>query len=147
MKYLSLLALVLAGAALTTQSAVNSQLRGALHGVLWAVLASYVVGTLAAGAALVASRAPLPGLAAVSGVKWYQWTGGALGMVYLAAITFALPRVGAASAFALVVSGQLLTALLYDQLGLLSLARSSLTPTKLVGVLLLAGGAYLLNRR
>ncbi|TGE22641.1 DMT family transporter [Hymenobacter metallicola] len=147
MKYLPFLVLVLAGAALTTQSAVNSQLRGGLHSVMWAVLASYLVGTLAAAAVLVSTQTQLPPLAAVQGVRWYQWTGGALGMVYIAAITFSLQRVGAASLFALVVTGQLLTALLFDQLGLLGLTRSPLTLSRLVGALLLVAGAYLLNRR
>ncbi|MCI1189735.1 DMT family transporter [Hymenobacter sp. DH14] len=147
MKYFALLVLVLAGAALTTQSAVNSQLRGGLHSVMWAVLASYLVGTLAAALVLASTRAPLPTLAAVQGVKWYQWTGGALGMVYIAAITFSLQRVGAASLFALVVTGQLLTALLFDQLGLLGLVRSPLTLSRFAGALFLVAGAYLLNRK
>jgi len=147
MKYLPFLVLVLAGAALTTQSAVNSQLRGGLHSVMWAVLASYLVGTLAAALVLASTQTPLPTLAAVQGVRWYQWTGGALGMVYIAAITFSLQRVGAASLFALVVTGQLLTALLFDQLGLLGLTRSPLTLSRLAGALLLVAGAYLLNRK
>ena len=147
MKYLPFLVLVLAGAALTTQSAVNSQLRGGLHSVMWAVLASYVVGSLAAALVLVITQAAPPTLAEVSGIRWYQWTGGALGMVYIAAITFSLQRVGAASLFALVVTGQLLTALLFDQLGLLGLVRSPLTLSRLAGALLLVAGAYLLNRK
>jgi transporter family-2 protein len=45
------------------------------------------------------------------------------------------------------VTGQLLTALLFDQLGLLGLARSPLTLSRLAGALLLIAGAYLLNRK
>jgi transporter family-2 protein len=147
MKYLPFLVLILAGAALTTQSAVNSQLRTGLHSVMWSVLASYLVGTITAAAVLVGNQTPLPTLSEVSAVKWYQWTGGALGMIYIAAIVFSLQRVGAASLFALVVTGQLLTALLFDQLGLLGLARSPLTLTRLARGLLLVAGAYLLNRK
>ncbi|MBJ6146069.1 DMT family transporter [Hymenobacter sp. BT559] len=140
MKYLSFLVLLLAGAALTTQSAVNSQLRGGLHSVMWAVLASYLVGTLAAALVLLSTQASLPTLADVHAIRWYQWTGGALGMVYIAAIVFSLQRVGAASLFALVVTGQLLTALLFDQLGLLGLVRTPLTLSRLAGALLLVAG-------
>jgi transporter family-2 protein len=147
MKYLPFLVLVLAGAALTTQSAVNSQLRGGLHSVMWVVLVSYLVGTLAAALVLVSTQASLPALADLRTIRWYQWTGGALGMVYIAAIVFSLQRVGAASLFALVVTGQLLTALLFDQLGLLGLVRSPLTLSRLAGALLLVAGAYLLNRK
>lgn len=147
MKYLPFVLLVLAGAAFATQSAVNSQLRGALHSVLWAVLVSYAGGTLVAGALLLAARAPVPALAALGGLPWYYWTGGLLGVVYVMAIAFSLQRVGAASLFALVVAGQLLTALLYDQLGFLHLHRSSFSLTKAAGAALLVLGAYLLNRK
>jgi drug/metabolite transporter (DMT)-like permease len=68
-------------------------------------------------------------------------------MAYIAAIVFSLQRVGAASLFALVVTGQLLTALLFDHLGLLGLMRSPLTLSRLAGALLLVAGAYLLNRK
>ncbi len=146
MKYLPLLLLILAGAAITTQSAVNSQLRMALHQVLWAVFISYLGGSLVAGALLLTSRTPVPALAELSNLKWYYWTGGLLGVGYVLTITFSLQRVGAASLFALVV-GQLLTALLYDQLGIFSLQRSSLSMSKLAGAALLVLGAYLLNRK
>jgi transporter family-2 protein len=143
MRYLTLLVLMLAGAAITTQSAVNSQLRGSLHSLMWAVLVSYVVGSLTAGAVLVATSTPLPSAAAIDATRWYQWTGGALGVCYVAVITSSLQRVGAANLFAFVVTGQLLTALAYDQFGL---GRASFSVGKLVGVLCLATGAYLLNR-
>lgn len=146
MKYLPFLLLVLAGAAITTQSAVNSQLKGALHHVLWAVLISYVGGSIVAGALLLITRTPVPALAELAHLKWYYWTGGLLGVCYVLTITFSLQRVGAANLFALVVAGQLLTALLFDQLGLLSLSRSDFSLAKLLGVALLVAGAYLINR-
>ncbi len=147
MKILMLLLLVLAGAAITTQSAVNSQLRGALHQVGWAVFISYVGGSLVAGGLLLATRAAVPSLADFGGLKWYYWTGGLLGVGYVLVIAFSLQRVGAASLFALVVAGQLLTALLYDQLGFFNLHRSNLSPARVGGALLLILGAYLLNRK
>ena len=147
MRYLPFLLLVLAGGAITTQSAVNSQLRTALHqNVLWAVLISYVGGSVVASALLLLTRTPMPALADFAGVKWYSWTGGLLGLGYVLTITFLLQRVGAANLFALVVTGQLLTALLFDQLGLFSLASSGISPGKLLGVALLVAGAYLINR-
>jgi transporter family-2 protein len=62
--------LVLAGAALTIQSVVNSQLRGSLYSVRWAVLVSYLVGTLAAALVLISTQAVRPTLAEVSAIRW-----------------------------------------------------------------------------
>ena len=146
MKYLLLGLLVLAGAAITLQSAVNSQLKTAMPHVLWAVLISYVGGSLVAGTLLLLIQAPPLGLPALARVPWYGWTGGLLGVGYVLTITWSLKRVGAANLFALVVAGQLVTALLLDQAGWLGLERSTWSLSKLVGVALLVGGAYLINR-
>ena len=53
---------------------------------MWAVLASYLVGTLAAALVLLSTQASLPTLADVHAIRWYQWTGGALGMAYIASM-------------------------------------------------------------
>lgn len=89
---------------------------------------------------------PTLGLPALARVPWYGWTGGLLGVGYVLTITWSLKRVGAANLFALVVAGQLVTALLLDQAGWLGLERSTWSLSKLVGVALLVGGAYLINR-
>ncbi len=146
MKYLLLGLLVLAGAAITLQSAVNSQLKTAVPHVLWAVLISYVGGILVAGVLLLLSQAPTLTLPSLARVPWYGWTGGLLGVGYVLTITWSLKRVGAANLFALVVAGQLVMALLLDQTGWLGLQRSAFSLSKVAGAALLVGGAYLINR-
>ena len=146
MKHLLLGLLVLAGAAITLQSAVNSQLKTAVPHVLWAVLISYVGGSLVAAVLLVLRHAPPLALPALARVPWYGWTGGLLGVGYVLTITWSLKRVGAANLFALVVAGQLMAALLLDQAGGLGLPRSAWSLSKLAGAALLVGGAYLINR-
>ena len=120
MKYLLLGLLVLAGAAITLQSAVNCQLKTAVPHVLWAVLISYLGGSVVAGVLLLLTQAPPLALPALARVPWYGWTGGLLGVGYVLTITWSLKRVGAANLFALVVAGQLVTALLLDHLTLSS---------------------------
>ena len=106
------------------------------------VLVGYLIDRLwAPGVAAVALALP-----ALARVPWYGWTGGLLGVGYVLTITWSLKRVGAANLFALVVAGQLVTALLLDQAGWLGLERSTWSLSKLVGVALLVGGAYLINR-
>lgn len=146
MKYLLLGLLALAGAAITLQSAVNSQLKTAVPHVLWAVFISYVGGSLVAGVLLLLNQAPPLTLPAMARVPWYGWAGGLLGVGYVLTITWSLKRVGAANLFALVVAGQLVAALLLDQMGWLGLQRSPFSLTKVAGAVLLVGGAYLINR-
>ena len=49
--------------------------------------------------------------------------------------------------FVLIVAGQLLTALVMDHFGVLGLRANPITMQKALGVLLVIGGAYLVNKK
>ena len=53
---------------------------------------------------------------------------------------------GAATFFALLITGQMLASVLFDQFGLLGLAQRSIDLPRLVGIALLVGGVVLIRR-
>lgn len=59
----------------------------------------------------------------------------------------AVPKIGAGTLTAAVVSGQLLMSLLIDRMGWLGVAQQALTPSRLVGAALLIAGVMLMTRR
>jgi transporter family-2 protein len=63
------------------------------------------------------------------------------------AIIISVPKIGAANVFALVIAGQLLMGLIYDHFGLLGFPQNSVNWVKVGGVLLMIGGAYLINKK
>jgi transporter family-2 protein len=93
---------------------------------------------------VVAGQRPIAGLA---GTPWFAFTGGAVGLAVIAGTIFSVQRLGVAGASVLLVLAQLTTALLVDGLGLLGQPREQLRWTRVVGVLLVAAGAYLSLRR
>jgi len=56
-------------------------------------------------------------------------------------------KVGAANMFVLIVAGQLLTAILMDHYGWLGLKENPISVQKLLGILLVVAGAYLVNKK
>lgn len=147
MKYLFYILPFCAGITITTQAGVNSQLRFAVNNPWVAAFISFLVGTLVLGVYLVATRQTFPGMGELRSIEWYKFMGGVLGSFFVTAIIFSVPKIGAANVFALLIAGQLLTGLIYDHFGLLGLPQNSINWVKVLGVLLMIAGAYLINKK
>jgi transporter family-2 protein len=147
MKYLIFILPVLAGVTITTQAGVNSQLRVAVNNPWMAAFISFFVGTVILGFYLVITRQTAPSVAQLRGIELYKYAGGLLGAFFVTVIILTVQKIGSANVFALVIAGQLFMALLYDHLGLFGFPQSNISWIKIVGVLFLVVGAYLINKK
>jgi transporter family-2 protein len=66
-------------------------------------------------------RSKWPAAAQFSGMPWWVWTGGLLGAFNVLAPVLLVGRLGAALLFTVIITGQLICALLVDHLGVLGL--------------------------
>ncbi|HEY0464376.1 MAG TPA: DMT family transporter [Polyangiaceae bacterium] len=142
---LSMLALG-AGVSLLVQVVLNARLRIGLAAWSWAALVSYLGGTLAVAAILIVLRQPWPSEATRHAVPWWAWAGGLFGAIYLVLAIVSLPRLGAASTVALVVTGQMLASLAFDHFGLLGLDRQPASTSRFLGAALLVVSVVLMRR-
>ena len=136
---------LLGGAILPLQALINARLGAGFGGPIWAAMLSFLVGTIALVALLLAMRTPMPGLHATAGLPWWVWTGGVLGAVYVSSVIIAVPALGATALAAFVILGQLLAATLLDHYGVLGAVRE-INPARATGVFLLIMGAILVVR-
>lgn len=86
-------------------------------------------------------------LRGISGVSWWELTGGLLGAFFVTMTIITVPRMGTASVMAAIITGQLITGTLLDHFGAFGLRHLPLTPLRLAGMLLLAAGAALIIKR
>ena len=140
---LNLLLALLAGAALSVQTGVNSTLRGAVGHPLWATLISFGVGILTVGAVLLILRVPAP--VALPPLGW-KWLGGSLGVIYVCFSLILAPRLGATSLVATVVAGQLVASLILDHFGWLGFSQHLISLPRLLGAVLLGAGVWLIQK-
>ena len=140
-----LLLALLAGVLLAIQAPTNAILGKAGGSAVMAAFVSFLVGSLALGAATLASSGRLfaPGLRQV---PWYAWVGGLYGAVFVAVAAYAAPRIGVGVLLTAAVAGQLAAAVVLDHFGLLGLARHPATITRIAGILLVFVGAWLVRR-
>ncbi len=79
-------------------------------------------------------------------VPWYALAAGSLGLVILSAVSYTIPRAGVATTVTLIVAAQLITAALLDHFGLLGAAVRSLDLGRVVGMVVLFVGTWLIVR-
>src|SRR5688572_1232839 len=91
---------VLIGALLPLQTGVNTQLRTSLGSPIATALVSFGVGAVGLLAAVLSLRIPVPLGQAWLQTSWWQWSGGLLGAIYIAAVVVLAPRLGAATLIA-----------------------------------------------
>lgn len=142
---LACLLVVVAGASASLQQVLNARLRAELGSPWWAGLVSFLGGSLAMLAVVVANGEPPPSGAIIARTSWASWTGGLFGAVFVGSAILAVPRLGAAAVVALVVVGQLLGSLAFDHFGALGLPQHPASPVRLVGAALLIAGVVLLR--
>jgi bacterial/archaeal transporter family-2 protein len=134
-----------AGVSFVFQQAVNANLRAEIGSPWWAGFVSYLGGTLAMLAMVVALREPMLTGAAMTRTSWMSWTGGIFGAIYIAISILLLPRLGAALVVALIVLGQMLGALAFDHFALLGVPENPISLSRLAGAALLVAGVILIR--
>lgn len=134
------------GALLSVQVGMNAALRAAFGHAAYAALVNFAIGTLGLLAFAFAVRAPLPAGAQLAGAPWWAWLGGLFGALYVASSAVLGPQLGAATLTALVVGGQMLSALVIDHYGLIGFPEHPVSLARLLGAVLVVGGVVLLTR-
>src|SRR5579862_4591219 len=108
-----------AGVSFVFQQAVNTNLSHEVGSPWWAGFISYLGGTLAMLAMVIVMREPWLSATMAGRSSWISWTGGIFGAIYIAISILMLPRLGAATVVALILVGQMIGSLIFDQFGLL----------------------------
>lgn len=138
------LAVVCAGGLVGLQAPINAGLGRAI-GSLPAAAVNFIVGLFA----LVVILAMVGELGNVGGApeqRWYYLVGGLMGALYVTTALIAVKTLGAGGITAATITGQLTASVLIDRAGILGLPERAITPSRLIGIALLAAGVYLVVR-
>jgi len=131
-----------AGLAGAVQVAVMGEL-GERAGVFPAIALSVIVSFVLGIVLLYAAGSSLWGVRDALREPAWLWTGGAISLFIILAMTVAGPRIGIAATLAIVIAGNLLMGALIDQFGLFGLDRLAIGWPRAIGLVLLAVGVAL----
>ncbi len=85
-------------------------------------------------------------LTAWRSVPWYILIGGLYGVIILATYSFAIPRIGLATTITLAIVAQLVLSAILDHYGFLGSVQHSFDLRRLIGMLVLFAGTWLIVR-
>jgi bacterial/archaeal transporter family-2 protein len=141
------LLVALGGAGLTLQMAWNARLRTATASPVLTIIISLVVSLISLGLIWASGTTPRGSVPAFNSIPKWAWFGGVFAAYYLVASLIALPRLGTAAVFALVIAGQMIGALMLDATGAFGVPQISTNPTRILGAALLLVGVVLIQRK
>jgi len=134
---------LIGGVAICFQS-LFSGIIGSKVGIFESVFIVHAGGMLLAGMIVAFLRGG--NLGVWNTVPWYALTAGFLGVVIVGSISYAVPRIGLASTLTLAIAAQLVFGALLDHFGLLGAMQRAFDPPRIVGLLALAIGTWLVVR-
>jgi transporter family-2 protein len=146
MNWIFMILALAAGMVLPAQGAINSRLAVYMQSPLLSAFYSFIIGAIALLLYILISGIPLGQLSGARHAPWISWTGGILGAFFVTMTILAVPRLGVALTFSLVILGQMLMTLPIDHYGLLGVAVRVITWPRIIGVLLIIAGTILIRR-
>jgi bacterial/archaeal transporter family-2 protein len=133
---------VAAGLAGAVQAAVMGEL-GGRAGIFPALAFSGVTAGVIGLALLLITNQSFRGLTDVARQPVWLWTGGAMSVLIILAITVASPRIGLAATIGIIIAFNLGVAALIDRFGWFGFDQIAITWTRALGLVLLGAGAAL----
>lgn len=138
---LPLIAVFIGGLAIAIQAPLNANLARVLGAPLPAAAVSFGVGfVMLMALSVVTGTAHYARLGAAAPVLWM---GGLLGAYYVTALIWGIPTLGALTAIAALILGQMVGAIALDAIGAFGLAVQEVTPRRLAAAGLVAAGLVL----
>lgn len=135
-------ALVVAGALVSVQSPINAALGRGIGSAMGAATVSFAVGLIAL---LILTLAIGDGasLMKVGKVPATLLIGGLMGAVFVFSSLWAVPVLGVLTTAMVVILGQMIAALVMDQMGAFGLTQTDITPQRVLAAALVLAGVVL----
>jgi transporter family-2 protein len=105
------------GALIPIQASTNAAFSKSVGNPLTTGVTVFVVGFFAMAVVAVALKASIPTVSQLSSAPWYGYAGGIIVATYVVMITILVPRIGVGTAIALIVTGQIICAVVVDHFG------------------------------
>ncbi len=137
---------IVAGILVTIQGPINVQLGKTIGNSYWSTLVTFIIGGLFMLIfALVTKQTTSVGTE--QSFKLWQLLGGIFGAIYVVSVIIVMPVLGVGTATVLLLFAQLVTSMVFDHFGWLGTQIRPFDIYRALGVVLMAIGIYLINKK
>ncbi len=141
--WVALAAMIISGIAVASQGPINARLATVVGGWQSAALISFGTGFVVLLALNMLRPGAASGLQALGAAPWWLWLGGICGIWIVCAAALSLPVLGAVTAIAALILGQVLGAMAIDAIGAFGVPQREIGWNRIAAVALVAGGVGL----
>jgi transporter family-2 protein len=138
---------LLTGALIPIQAATNAAFSKSVGNPFVTGLTVFIIGLAGISVFLFVTKTQFPTVDQMRAAPLYSYLGGFIVAIYVIMITVLVPRIGVASSIGLIVTGQILCAVIIDQFGLFGVVVRQVDFSRVLGVLLLVSGVYLTMKK
>lgn len=144
-RWVAVAVMVCAGGLVAMQAPINSML-GKSVGTFAAASVSFAVGLAVLACITVLFAGGFGEVTGAFDLSWYYLTGGLLGAAYVTTVLVSVRTLGAGGVTAATIAGQLTLAVVIDRLGWFGVEERGFTVQRVLGIVLLAVGTFLVVR-
>lgn len=137
---------VSAGAMIPFQSAMNTTLGKNLQSPYFSALSVFIIAAIGLSIYILVTKQTVPNPQQFTNAPKWSYLGGILGGTYILLIVVLAPKLGIGNVTVMVLLGQILAAMIIDQFGLLNATVHSLNWQRIIGLVLLIAGVYLVKK-
>jgi transporter family-2 protein len=134
---------LITGALIPIQAATNAAFSKSIGNSYITGLMVFIVGLIGMFLFILFTRASFPSKQALAAAPLYGYLGGLIVATYVIMITILVPKIGVGTAIGLIVTGQIICAVIIDHFGLFNVAVRSINLPRSIGIVLMIVGVYL----
>lgn len=138
---------LITGALIPIQASTNAAFSKAIGNPIITGVMVFIVGLVGMIFFILISRTSFPVSKQLTSAPLYGYLGGIIVATYVVMITILVPRIGVGTAIGLIVTGQIICAVIIDHFGFFNTSIRPVTITRIAGVLLMLGGVYLVMKK
>lgn len=138
---------LITGALIPVQASTNAAFSKSIGNPYITGVTVLLVGLIASLLFIAISKPQVPSLAQLKSAPLYSYTGGLIVCTYVIMITVITPKLGVGNAIGLIVTGQIICAVMIDHFGLFGATVRTIDTQRLIGALMMIGGIYLVMRK
>ncbi len=137
---------ILAGAIVPVQVGVNAVLDQQLKSPFFTSFIVFLVGAVGIFISFMFTEETIPTAVTVKASSWWAWLGGLLGALYILSLIILSQYINIGLLTILALGGQLVMAMIVDHFGWFGSTVNPITYLKVLGLLLIGVGIYLIKK-
>lgn len=137
---------IIAGAIVPIQVGVNAVLDQQLKSPFFTSFIVFVVGAVGIFISFLFTEETIPTAVTVKSSSWWAWLGGLLGALYILSLIILSQYINIGLLTILALAGQLVMAMIVDHFGWFGATVNPITYLKVLGLVLIGVGIYLIKK-